>query len=392
MSSSQEVYTQIATKLESIHPTLHWRRLANWIWIIVGLVQSQSVHLSQIALHIPGPAEEAGRIARIRRWLANRAIKPRELYDPIIRSVLSTWRGREVTIILDGCFIRHKTLQMLRLSLSHCYRALPLAWEVVTSKGNVEVEVCERMLRYVAALLGHTRRVTFLADRGFRGREWAKLCVALRWRYMIRLANNTIITFTDGRQVALDQLGIRPGQRRYFTNVRLTQDADWRCNLAITWTTPKPGEPAELCAIMTNWVPSAWVLKHYLKRMHIEESFRDDKSGSFDLHHSHLRDTQRLDHLLLAIAVATLWIYELGEQVLREGKRADVDPAYKRQLSVFQLGWRTLRRAISCFTAPACTLVLRPFRPEPVYRGRTNGKPSSRKGRSGRSRATKAMC
>lgn len=369
MSSSQEVYTRIAEKLQTVHPTLHWRRLSNWIWIIVGLIQGQSVHLSQLALHIPGLAKEAGRIARIRRWLANDAIDTRTLYDPLIRDVLQPWRSREVTIILDGCFIRHKTLQMLRLSLSHCFRALPLAWEVVTSKGNVETEVCERMLRYADDLLAHTKRVTFLADRGFRGREWAKLCVALRWRYMIRLANNTLITFADGRQVALDQLGIPPGQRRYFTNVRLTQEADWRCHLAITWTTPKPGEPAELCAVMTNWVPSKWVLNHYLKRMHVEESFRDEKSGSFDLHHSHLRDPQRLDHLLLAIAVAVLWIYELGEQVLHEDKRADIDPAYERQLSVFQLGWRALRRALSCSGVPACTLRLRPFRLAPVYRG-----------------------
>jgi hypothetical protein len=268
------------------------------------------------------------------------------LYDPLIREVLQPWKRREAMVILDGCFIRHKTLQMLRVSLSLCFRALPLAWEVVTSKGNVEAEVCERMLRSVAELLQHTRRVTFLADRGFRGREWAKPCVALRWRYMIRLANTTLVTFADGRQVALDQLGIRPGQRRYFTNVRLTQEADWRCHLAITWTTPKPGEPAELCAVMTNWVPSGWVLKH-----------------------SHLRDPQRLDHLLLAIAVAVLWIYELGEQVLREDKRADIDPAYERQLSVFQLGWRALRRAISCTSVPSCSLCLRPFRLAPVYRG-----------------------
>lgn len=378
MSSSQEVYTQVAAKLQAVHPHLHWRRLGNWIWIIVGLIQGQSVHLSQIALHIPVGGEIAGRMARIRRWLANDAIEPRALYDPLIREVLQPWKRREVTLILDGCFIRHKALQMLRVSLSHCFRALPLAWEVVTSKGNVEAEVCETMLRYVAELLGHTKRVTFLADRGFRGREWAKLCVALRWRYMIRLANTTLITFADGRQVALNQLGIPVGQRRYFTNVRLTQEADWRCHLAITWTTPKPGEPAELCAIMTNWVPSKWVLKHYLKRMHVEESCRDEKSGSFDLHHSHLRDPQRLDHLLLAIAVAVLWIYELGEQVLRENKRSDIDPAYERQLSVFQLGWRMLRRALSCFGAPPCTLRLRPFRLAPVYRGASSRSASRR--------------
>lgn len=112
--------------------------------------------------------------------MANDAIKPRALYDLRIRKVLQSWRSREVTIILDGCFIRHKTLQMLRQLRSHCFQALPLAWEVVTSKGNVETEVCECMLRSVADVLTHTRRVTFLADCGFRGCAWAKRCVARR--------------------------------------------------------------------------------------------------------------------------------------------------------------------------------------------------------------------
>jgi hypothetical protein len=57
---------------------------------------------------------------------------------------------------------------------------------------------------------------------------------------------------------------------------------------------------------MTNLRPSGWVLHHYLKRMHIEESFRDDKSGGFDLETSHLIDPKRLDTLLLALSVAVL--------------------------------------------------------------------------------------
>lgn len=85
------------------------------------------MHLSQLALHIPGLAKEVGRIARIRRWLANGAIDTRTLYDALIRDLLQPWRYREVAIMLDSCFIRHKTLQMLRLSLSHRLRALLLA-------------------------------------------------------------------------------------------------------------------------------------------------------------------------------------------------------------------------------------------------------------------------
>jgi hypothetical protein len=286
--------------------------------------------------------------------------------------VLTGWVGREVTIMLDGCFVHGEALQMLRLSLSHCYRALPLAWEVVASPGLVELTVCEAMLEHVAKLLSRTRRVTFLADRGFRDRDWARKCRTLGWEYIIRIANTTYITFSDGRQIAVDQLGVKPGQRRYFPNVRLTREADWCCNIAITWTRATTKCPAELCVVMTNLHADGWVLRHYLKRMHIEESFRDEKSGGFDLEATHLSDPKRLDTLLLAIAVAVLWIYELGEQVIRDERRKEIDPGHKRQLSVFQLGWRQLRRAVSCTALPAISLVLRPFKPEPVYNRRLN--------------------
>ena len=178
-----------------------------------------------------------------------------------------------------------------------------------------------------------------------------------------------MITFPGGVQLAVDDLAIKKGERRYLPGVRVTLEADWLCNLAITWTQATPTCPAELCVVMTNLPPSGWVLRHYLKRMHIEESFRDDKSGGFDLHASHLTDPKRLDTLLLALSVAVLWVYELGEQVLREERRSEIDPAYRRQLSVFQLGWRLLRRLISCAEPPTWTLCLKPFRPEPVWYG-----------------------
>jgi hypothetical protein len=349
---------------------MHLKRLSVWVWVVVGLIQGQSVQLSEIANHIPGDTLAVGRVARVRRWLASKSITSRTLYQPLIEEVLRAWSGREVTIILDGCFIRHKALQILRVSLSHCYRALPLAWEVVTSQGNVELDVCATMLEHVARLLKPMRRITLLADRGFRSREWARKCCELKWDYIIRIANNTTITFPGGVQHAADQLGVKPSERRYLPNLRVTLEADWVCNLAITWTRATPTSEAELCVLMTNLRPSGWVLRHYLKRMHIEESFRDDKSGGFDLEASHLTDPKRLDTLLLALSVAVVWVYELGEQVLRDNRRGEVDPAYKRQLSVFQLGWRFLRRCISCATPPCCMLQLKPFKPEPVWYGK----------------------
>lgn len=366
MSSSDQLYTKVIKQLEQFHPHLHRGRLANWVWIIVGLIQAQSVQLSLIANHIPDTTDVVARIAKVRRWLKNPRIETQALYEPIIRHVLAQWANREVTIILDGCFVYGDRLQMQRLSLSHCFRALPLAWVVISSKGLVTLDVCAAMLDHTAKLLRRMRRVTFLADRGYRSRDWARKCRELEWDYIIRIANNTTLTFRDGRTTTPEALALKPGECRYLNQVRLTLEADWACNLAICWTRATAKCPAELCVVMTNLHADGWVLRHYLKRMHIEESFRDDKSGGFNLDGSRLTDPKRLDALLLALAIAILWVYELGEKVLTDKQRRTIDPGYKRQLSVFQLGWRQLHRAISCDLPLAFDLLLHPFKPDPV--------------------------
>lgn len=368
MSSSSILYARLFQVIRAAHPEVRCTRIANWVWVIVGLIQGQSVHLSRIAEHIPSEAHAAGRIAQVRRWLANAYLPVETLYEPLIQPVLQQWAGKAVFIILDGCVLNHEALQFFRLSLSHCFRALPLVWLVQNGPGLIQVSACTKLFTHAARLLAHADSVTFLADRGFRDTDWAEKCIACGWNYLIRVANSTYVWLPDGRCVSLPFLGVMPGQTRYFKNVRLTQHKQFRCNIMVTWTKATPKQPAELCVVMTNLSPCHANLKHYLKRMHIEQSFRDDKSGGFNLQSTKLRDVERLDHLLLALAVAVLWIYEIGERVLRAKQRAEMDPAYKRQLSIFQIGWRKLRRTISCGNIPIFSLSIKPFRIEPVWR------------------------
>ncbi len=368
MSSSFILYARLFKVLRAAHPEIRVTRIANWVWVVVGLIQARSVHLSQIAQHLPSEAQAAGRLSQVRRWLANKFINVETFYEPLLQTVLQHWVNKPVFIILDGCVVNHEALQFFRLSLSHCFRALPLAWLVSEGAGLIQMEACATLLTRVARLLAASSAVTFLADRGFRDTDWAEKCLEFGWNYLLRVANNTYVTWPDGRCVSIQNLGVAPGQTRYCKNIALTQTKQFRCNLMITWTKATPKQPAELCAVITNLHPCRANLKHYLKRMHIEQSFRDDKSGAFDLEATKLRDPERLNHLLLALAVAVLWIYEIGETVLRAGKRTEIDPAYKRQLSIFQIGWRKLGRAISCAHIPVFSLSLKPFPIEPVWR------------------------
>ena len=54
MSSSQQLYTRVFTKLQALHPTMHRKRLAVWVWGVVGLIHAQSMQQSKIVDHLPG--------------------------------------------------------------------------------------------------------------------------------------------------------------------------------------------------------------------------------------------------------------------------------------------------------------------------------------------------
>jgi hypothetical protein len=362
MSSSQALYNRLFAYLRAVHPDPHVKRISNWVWIMVGMILSHSVHLSQIAQYIPSEAQAAGRIAQIRRWLSNRFVDPVEFYRPLISQVLQAWVGQQVFILIDGLAVNNDKLQVLRVSLSHVYRALPLGWLVLEGQGPPTVERAAPLLREIQCLLKAVAGVTLIADRGFHDVDWAQACLKMGWNYLIRVPNNTSVCLPNGRSVSIKRLGVKWWQRRYFPNVALTRNHAFHCQLMVTWTKATEREAPELCAVITNQQPCLRHLKHYLKRMHIEQSFRDDQSGSCELAKSKLRDPERLNHLRLACAVVTLWVHQIGQDVCQHKARKQIDPSAERQLSLFQLGWRTLQRMLSRGWVPALTLRIRPMR------------------------------
>ena len=348
MSSSQELYNRLNEKLRELVPVKNGKQLTNWIWIVVGVLQSQSAHLSKIANCLPMETQAASRVTLIRRWLMNPQVKVWRFYKQVLEHVLSDWSAVEAYIILDGVMIFGDRWQIFRVSLQHGCRAIPIAWTLVEGKGLVKVTRLKGMLEKVQRFLKkYVKRVTLLADAGFRDCDWAQLCEELGWNYAIRIACNTYITLPDGTSDRLDNLVPENGNR-YFQNVLLTQEAKLNTNVSVTWTTDKNDE-LEMVAIITNQVACRARLREYAGRMSIEQSFRDDKSSGFDLEHTRLQHALRIDHLLLAMAIATLWCHELGEFVLKHGddSRCQVDPAHKRTLSLFQLGLRWLKRCLA---------------------------------------------
>jgi hypothetical protein len=369
MSSSQELYDRLDEKLRELVHVKNSKQVTNWIWIIVGVLQSRSCNLSQIANCLTMGSKAESRVTLIRRWLMNGHVRVWMFYKKILEHVLAGWSEVEAVIILDGVGVCGGRWQIFRVSLRHGCRAIPLAWTVVEGEGLVKVSKLTDMLERVQKFLKkYVKQVTFLADAGFRDCDWAQLCLKLGWNYAIRVACSTYIRLPDGTSDRLDHW-VPVNCNRYFQNVLLTRKAKLQTNVSVTWTTDQKGEP-EMVPVITNQIACRARLREYSLRMSIEQSFRDDKSGGFDLAHTRLMHAQRIDHLLLAIAIATLWCHELGEFVLQQGdaSRCQVDPAHQRTLSIFQLGLRWLERALATGTPflPGFHATLSNFRLKPV--------------------------
>jgi DDE family transposase len=348
MSSSQELYNRLSEKLRKLVHVKNRKQVTNWIWVIVGILQNESPSLSKIANCLPMETQATSRVTLIRRWLMNRQVKVWMFYKKVLEHVLSDWSEVEAYLILDGVMVFGDRWQIFRVSLQHGCRAVPIAWIIVEGKGLVKVSKLKSMLEKVQRFLKkYVKRVTFLADAGFRDCDWAQLCLKLGWNYAIRVACNTYITFPDGTSDRLDNW-VPENRNRYFQNVLLTRETKLQTNVSVTWTTDQKDQP-EMVAIITDQIACRARLREYGCRMSIEQSFREDKSGGFDMEHTRLQHAQRIDHLLLAIAIATLWCHELGEFVLKQGDRSrcQVDPAHQRTLSLFQLGLRWLKRCLA---------------------------------------------
>jgi hypothetical protein len=78
--------------------------------------------------------------------------------------------------------------------------------------------------------------------------------------------------------------------------------------------------------------------------MWIEEMFGDFKLHGFDLEITMLRHFDRLSRLTLAVAMLYIWLISIGTRTIREGLRSLVDRTDRRDLSIFQIGFRIIEK------------------------------------------------
>jgi hypothetical protein len=277
--------------------------------------------------------------------LDNPAIRVREWYQP----VACEWLERqcrhlgEIRLIVDGTKIGFGH-QLLVVCLEYRKRAIPIAWTWVHHvRGHSSAHKHLALLAYVRTLIPRQAVVFLVGDREFGAVAILRQLDQWHWFYVLRQKGDTGVWLDEksGWQTFASCIH-RPGQSIWLGKGYLTAKEIYPVNLLVHWDV---GEQEPWC-LATNLPDREMTLRYYRRRMWIEEMFGDLKKHGFDLECTMLRHFDRLSRLTLAVALLYVWLISSGTRTIRDGLRNLVDRNERRDLSIFQIGFRFIDRCV----------------------------------------------
>ena len=317
------------------------RNLALWVW---GLVKARSCHLGRVADQLPVSGSKPSRIRRLKRFLMNPRILIDAIYGRIVQKVLERWHKDYLTLAIDRT--DWDAFNILFVGIPFVGRTIPLAWTVLDHEGNSSFQEQKALLERIRPWIPAHLKVGLLGDGEFRSVELMRYVQSLGWDFGLGQAEDTYVVLPKGRRCQLRDLAAKPGQVRFFEGVYLTDlHLFGPVNLICYWDREKK----EARFMATNLPATHKTFRWGKTRSWIEGTFRDYKSQGFDLEATRLVHADRLQKLLLVMAVAYVWMYHVGRWVLRTGRRKQLDAAPKRSFSFFRLGLDWITQAISRF-------------------------------------------
>lgn len=283
----------------------------------------------------------------------------REWYEPIARDVVQAAAKTvgEIRLIVDGTKVGFEH-QLLMVAIAYRRRAIPIAWTWVRkSRGHSSAVKQLALLAYVRRLIPAQTPVLLVGGSEFGSVAVIRQLESCKWHYVLRQKANHWVKVGESDWQYFGDWVEKPGQSNWLGRGLLTSKHAHPTNLLAHW---KRGEK-EPWLLATDLPSRQKTLGAYRRRMWIEEMFGDLKGNGFDLESTHLRHFLCLSRLTLAVALLYVWLISTGSKAIKNGQRHCVDRAERRDLSIFQIGLRLVKRRLTNALSVSIRL-------QPVYR------------------------
>jgi hypothetical protein len=314
MGTVRRLAEEVGRGLKAALPTLR-KTVVDKVALAVGaMIGRQTPNTAELANVLPLDTERQDmREQWLRRLLKNPLLSGPTLLEPWACQALAeaSRQGRTVVPSLDQTDPGDRSA-VLMLGLVVGDRALPLAWAVEAGPANPGFDHQKTLLEQVRGWLPVGAEVLLLAGRFYPSTDLFQWLHRHGWHCRLRLKGNPSADPGFGDMVTTGSLA-QGVTERYLPGVRLLA-SEVPTNLGILH---EAGHP-EPWIIAMDCAPNRAAVRDYGSRWGIEPLCSGLKSRGFHLAATQLRAPDRLDHLLLIMALALHWCVRVGQEEARD--------------------------------------------------------------------------
>jgi hypothetical protein len=347
---------EVERGLSEAHPNLR-ETVVNKLALAIGaMIEGQTPNTVELANLLPLPTERQDmREQWLRRLLKSPLVCPMEIMEPFAREELARAAslGQTVLLSMDQTDLGDR-MALLVVALCVGDRALPLAWLAETGSANIGFDGQKALLEQVLAWLPPGVEVLLSADRFYPSAALFDWLAAHGWSYRLRLKGNLLADTGEGDETTTGAFA-EGFTERYLTGVHLFTSGVMT-NLGIL---QEDGHP-EPWIIAMNVTPTRATVLDYASRWGIEPMFSDFKSRGFRLQDSQLEHADRLECMVLIMALAMYWCVRVGREdalnsptplevktrAQNDSKHWSFRKLYRSLVSFFTRGLRRLKRCL----------------------------------------------
>jgi len=339
MSDSVRCFSMIFSSLKSLCPSAPsgnlLRNLRSMAFLINGIIRSNRCNLPDVAAKCADVRKPASREKSFYRLLKNPNFTYDTFYLPFAQALLRAVNTKYIAIVFDGSVVGNGCIALVA-ALVYRNRSLPICWLVKKGcKGHMEEKLHIELWQQLLAVVPEDKTIIFLGDGEFDGSEFLHNISKNNHLFAARTAENRKMT-AQGDIFAMHDLDVGTEEFIWVPKAEPVADSTLSCS-AVVWWNRDYKEPIYL---FTNVQPIEEALYWYKKRFTIETFFSDQKSRGFHIHKSHIAKPERLERLLIAAAMAYLFLIYLGIYAILHNFHKTIHRTERCDLSMFKLGQR----------------------------------------------------
>lgn len=313
--------------------------------LVAAAMRCRRASLADVGRQMLGAAKH--QIKRCWRFCANERVETADAMRGVVKRLLKK-RKKPLLVAMDWVDI--KGFQTLVACAVLRGRSVPLCW--ASCKGHVydghksRNAFEESLLLVLRSMIPREMKVIILADRGFGRTELARFCQNQGFEYVIRICPKVHVRCASYQGKLLDY-PVHKGVCKLLKHVDYRQHRSVNQNIVVRWVRGLPAKRDECWFLMSSLEGGpAQISKLYGRRMTIEQFFRDakNKRNGWSLRDTRLSAPDRLDRMLLVLAIAYLLLCGLGLLARQKHKPSCWCSSTKEQCSIFLIGLIMLRK------------------------------------------------